>query len=139
MSLSVDHVVFWVADPLRSVEFYEQVLGCTGVRVDEFRAGKAPFPSVRLSPSSMIDLMPIERAAMANAIPGAAGSAGNKVNHLCLAMDPPAFAALRERLAARGVAVPVTMKDSFGARGSAPESFYFADPDGNVIEARYYA
>jgi glyoxylase I family protein len=30
------------------------------------------------------------------------------------------------------------MTQSFGARGFAPEAFYFADPDGNVLEARYY-
>jgi hypothetical protein len=31
------------------------------------------------------------------------------------------------------------MEKSFGARGLAPETFYFPDPDGNVIEARYYS
>ena len=30
------------------------------------------------------------------------------------------------------------MKQSFGARGLAPQTFYFGDPDGNVLEARYY-
>ena len=30
------------------------------------------------------------------------------------------------------------MKSSFGARGLAPHTFYFGDPDGNVLEARYY-
>ena len=27
---------------------------------------------------------------------------------------------------------------SYGARGWAPQDFYFSDPDGNVVEARYY-
>lgn len=54
-------------------------------------------------------------------------------------MREPAYEALRARLDAAGIAVPVTMKDSFGARGHAPEAFYFADPDGNVLEARWYA
>jgi catechol-2,3-dioxygenase len=30
------------------------------------------------------------------------------------------------------------MNRTYGARGWAPEAFYFADPDGNVIEARHY-
>ena len=30
------------------------------------------------------------------------------------------------------------MKESFGARGQAPDAFYFHDPDQNIIEARYY-
>ena len=136
--MQLDHVVFWVADPLRSVEFYEQVVGLDGVRVEEFRAGKAPFPSVRIAPTQLIDLMAIAKAPMLNAIPGAQGSAGNKVNHLCLAMDKATFDALRARLGEHGQAIGFTMKDSFGAQGNAPEAFYFTDPDGNVIEARYY-
>lgn len=139
MNLVVDHIVFWVADPLRSVEFYERVLGAPGVRVNEFKEGKAPFPSARLSASTLIDFMRIEAAAMLNSMPGAEGSAGNKVNHLCLAMSKEDYDALRSRLEANGVAVPFTMNNSFGARGSAPTAFYFADPDGNVLEARYYA
>jgi extradiol dioxygenase family protein len=69
---------------------------------------------------------------------GADASAGHPVNHLCLAMSEAEFAALRERLAARAVATSAVMEQSFGARGLAPKAFYFRDPDGNVIEARYY-
>jgi catechol 2,3-dioxygenase-like lactoylglutathione lyase family enzyme len=136
--MRIDHIVFWVADPLRSVEFYERVLLAKGERVELFRAGEAPFPSVRISDDALIDLMPMKAAAMLNALPGAAGSAGNKVNHVCLAMTKEECAALRTRLEAEGIAIPITMKDSFGARGRAPEAFYFADPDGNVLEARWY-
>ena len=68
-----------------------------------------------------------------NAIPGAAGSAGNKVNHVCFAMTKDEYDAVLAR-----VQVPRPMKNNFGAQGVAPESFYFADPDGNVLEARYY-
>ena len=136
--MNIDHLVLWVSDPLRSVEFYERVLGFVGVRVDEFRAGKAPFPSVRVSDGTIIDLMALAFAPKLNALPGAEGSAGNRLNHVCLAMSRAEYDALRGRLDAHGVAMPVTMKDSFGARGSAPEAFYFADPDGNVLEARHY-
>jgi glyoxylase I family protein len=57
MQAKLDHVVLWVADPLRSLEFYEKVVGLTPVRADEFREGKAPFPSVGVSSDSIIDLM----------------------------------------------------------------------------------
>lgn len=137
--MRVDHIVLWVSDPLRSVEFYERVIGLKGVRVDEFREGKVPFPSVRVCEQSIIDLMSMEAAPMLNAFPGAQGSAGNKVNHICLAMSKQEWDELRARLEAEGLNIPFTMKDSFGARGTAPEAFYFSDPDGNVIEARYYA
>lgn len=136
MAMRVDHVVFWVEDPLRTAAWYVETLGVTGVRVDEFRAGKAPFPSVRFADDALIDLMPMRAAAAMNAL--APGSAGNKVNHVCFAMSRAEYDALAARLAAAAVRT-VVMKDNFGARGVAPESFYFADPDGNVLEARYYA
>jgi len=138
MNIRIDHVVLWVEDPMKSVEFYERVLGVEGVRVEEFRAGKVLFPSLRLCAESIIDLMPLRAAPKLNAIPGAEGSAGNKVNHVCLALGREDYAALRARVDALGLAAPVTMTQTFGARGSAPEAFYFRDPDGNVVEARYY-
>ncbi|MCB9598309.1 MAG: VOC family protein, partial [Sandaracinaceae bacterium] len=122
MPLRLDHVVLWVADPLRSVEFYERVVGLEGVRVDAFREGKAPFPSVRISDDSIVDLMSLQAAQLLNSLPGAAGSAGNRVNHLCLAMSQAEYTALRARLADAGVETPVTMKQSFGAGGLAPEA-----------------
>jgi glyoxylase I family protein len=134
----IDHIVLWVEDPLRSVEFYEQVLGFPSLRVSEFREGTAPFPSVRVSDDSIIDLMPQRMAGFLNGIPGAEGSAGNKVNHVCFAMANGEYQALRGRLEARGIETPVTMTNSFGAQGFAPEAVYLRDPDGNVLEARYY-
>jgi catechol 2,3-dioxygenase-like lactoylglutathione lyase family enzyme len=135
---AIDHVVLWVADPLRAVAFYVDVLGFEGARVDDFREGRAPFPSVRLSPSALIDFMPDAFAPVLDGITGVEGSAGHRVNHLCLTVEHADFEAARARLAEAGVAMGVTMRDSFGARGSAPEAFYFADPDGNVIELRHY-
>jgi glyoxylase I family protein len=69
---------------------------------------------------------------------GVSGTAGNPVNHVCIAMSREDVEALRKRLADNGVNVYVPMTNSFGARGLAPEAFYFLDPDNNVIEARFY-
>jgi catechol 2,3-dioxygenase-like lactoylglutathione lyase family enzyme len=142
MTMHVDHVVLWVADPLRSVEFFERVVGLEGVRVAEFRAREAPFPSVRLSADTILDLMPEMMAARLNEAgaklsPAIAASAGHRVHHICLAMPRGEYDALRERVQAHdGTVVP--MQRMFGARGVAPEAFYFHDPDGNVFEARTY-
>lgn len=138
MAIRVDHLVLWVADPLASVAFYERALGFRPVRVDEFKAKQVMFPSVRISDETILDLMPLPAAAMINKMPGAEGSAGNKLNHLCFAMTKAEVLALQARLAEMGVAIPMKMTKFFGARGLAPEAFYFADPDGNVLEARYY-
>jgi catechol 2,3-dioxygenase-like lactoylglutathione lyase family enzyme len=144
MARTLDHVVIWVEDPLRSVEFFEAVVGFPGVRVAEFRAGEAPFPSVRITDETIIDLMPRALAPRLNAFtsaddPGAADSAGHPVHHICFAMSEPEFEALRGRLLQHGIAPAGEMLRSFGARGLAPRTYYFRDPDGNVFEARYYA
>lgn len=131
--------MLWVDDPLRSLDFYQGVLGLPGVRVEEFRAGDAPFPSVRVSPDSLIDLMPCSAAPALNAARGARGSAGHPVNHVCLALGQADYDDLRRRLDVAGVETLSMLRSSFGARGLAPEAFYFPDPDGNVLEARYYA
>jgi catechol 2,3-dioxygenase-like lactoylglutathione lyase family enzyme len=142
MTLRLDHVVIWVADPLRSLEFFVDVVGLTGERVAEFRDGKVPFPSVRVSEDTLVDLMPQAMATALNGMgkslsPLVAGSAGQRVHHVCLAMSRADYEALRARLAERGAST-FKMERSFGARGVAPEAFYFHDPDGNVFEARYY-
>ncbi|WP_093801370.1 VOC family protein [Streptomyces sp. Wb2n-11] len=134
----LDHVVLWANDPLASLEFYEKTVGLAGVRAAEFAEGKAPFPSVRVSAQSLLDLVPLTMAGAMNAVPGAESAAGHPVNHVCLAMDRQAFEALRGRLEEGGVAVSPYSYNSFGARGTAPRSFYFRDPDGNIVEARHY-
>lgn len=138
MQATLDHVVLWTDDPLRAVEFYERVVGLTPVRLEEFRAGTAPFPSVRISPTAILDLMARVAAPVVDAMAGAESSAGHRVNHVCLAMSEADVTELRGRLEANGVAVSPPMQQSFGAQGLAPTAFYFRDPDGNVLEARYY-
>ena len=139
MEAVIDHLVLWVEDPLRSVEFYRDVVGFEALRVEEFQEGTVLFPSVRLSPHSILDLIVRAGAPVADAMTGAEGSAGHRLNHVCFTVGRDDFVALRNRLRAHGVTVPNAMTDSFGAQGTAPETFYFSDPDGNVLEARYYA
>lgn len=138
MQATLDHVVLWTDDPVKSAEFYERVLGLSPVRLDEFRAGQAPFPSIRVSAHSIIDLMARAAAPVVDAMAGAEASAGHRVNHVCLAMSRSDYEDLRARLDANGVATSTPMQQSFGAQGLAPQAVYFRDPDGNVIEARYY-
>jgi catechol 2,3-dioxygenase-like lactoylglutathione lyase family enzyme len=143
MARALDHVVLWVEDPLASVDFFEKVVGFEGVRVAEFRDGKAPFPSVRISETAMLDLMKREAAPMMNGMSAmfdakATASAGNPVHHVCVAMSHEEFDALRDRLTAAGKEPKAFLQNSFGARGTAPSTFYFTDLDGNVLEARYY-
>jgi glyoxylase I family protein len=128
----------WTKDPRVALDFYSRVVGLTPVRSGEFEAGEAPFPSVRVSEDSIIDLMPLQMADGLGSVAGAEGSAGHPVNHVCLAVSKPEYDALDRRLQAEGVETSARMNHTFGARGCAPHAYYFADPDGNVVEARYY-
>ncbi len=137
--MRLDHVVLWTRDPGAAMDFYTRVVGLAPLRAEEFARGEAPFPSVRISEDSIIDLMPRELAEDGvSSARVAEGSAGQPVNHVCLALSKSEFDALESRLQAAGVDTSVRLSHSFGARGWAPHTYYFADPDGNVLEARYY-
>ncbi|MHA7959540.1 VOC family protein [Streptomyces sp. L500] len=120
-----DHLVLNVSDVERSLAFYTGPLGLEPVRADEWRAGEAPFPSVRVSPTTIIDLVAREH--------GGDGG-GSNVDHICLVVDPVDW----QEIAAAGTFTVVDGPGPrFGARGIA-ESIYILDPDGNTIELRWY-
>lgn len=136
--MRLDHVVLWTRDARAATDFYTRVVGLAPVRFAEFEAGEAPFPSVRVCDDSIIDLMPLEMASAAASSAVAEGSAGRPVNHVCLALSKAEYDALDARLHEEGVDTSARLTHSFGARGWSPQAYYFADPDGNVVEARYY-
>jgi catechol 2,3-dioxygenase-like lactoylglutathione lyase family enzyme len=117
---NLDHIVLNVGDVERSLAWYTGELGLVGERVDEWRNGDAPFPSVRVNATTVIDLVAIERT-------------GENVNHLCLVVDNDI-----DELAKSGrfeiVEGPVPR---WGAQGEAT-SIYLYDPDNNLVELRAY-
>lgn len=116
-----DHLVLNVRDVERALEFYSGTLGLEGERVAEWRAGKAPFPSVRVDESTIIDLVRRPR-----------GEAN--VDHICLAVDPLDWRQVIDSGVFTVLEGPV---GRFGARGQA-QSIYVRDPDGNTVELRWY-
>jgi len=131
MQCVMDHIVLNVEDAERMLAFYCDVLQMGPERVDAFRAGQVPFPSVRLNADTVIDLFP--KALWQ----GQGASEGSRLNHFCLSMSEAEWQALQRRLAAHEVAIDDGPAARWGARGSGT-SIYFRDPEGNVIEARYY-
>jgi catechol 2,3-dioxygenase-like lactoylglutathione lyase family enzyme len=128
---AMDHIVLNVADIDRSLEFYTEVLGLDGERVDEFRSGKVGFPSVRINEGTIIDLFPArERQPTGEKING-------NLNHFCLVVDAGEFAAAVEHLKHSRIAIREGPVSRWGARGRAT-SVYFLDPDGNEVEIRAY-
>jgi catechol 2,3-dioxygenase-like lactoylglutathione lyase family enzyme len=120
------------------MDFYSRVVGLAPVRFEDFQAGEAPFPSVRVSEDSMIDLLPMDSIGATESLTKVGGSAGHPVNHVCLALSKSEYDALDRRLQEEGVDTSARLDRTYGARGWAPQGYYFADPDGNVVEARYY-
>ncbi|OBK94592.1 dioxygenase [Mycobacterium asiaticum] len=136
--MRLDHVVLWTKDVRTAMDFYTRVVGLAPVRFDEFESGTAPFPSVRVSEDSIIDLMAAEGAQVTESMTKVGGSAGHRVNHVCISMSKSEYDELDRRLQAAGIDTSARLDNSFGAQGWAPQGYYFPDPDGNVIEARYY-
>ncbi|PRH76170.1 VOC family virulence protein [Streptomyces solincola] len=122
--IDFDHLVLKSADVERSLAFYTGPLGLAPENVEEWRAGKAPFPSVRISATTIIDL--VERPA--------GDAAGSDVDHFCLVVEPLDW----QEVIDSGVFTVVDGPgERSGARGTAT-SLYVQDPDGNTIELRHY-
>jgi catechol 2,3-dioxygenase-like lactoylglutathione lyase family enzyme len=129
----LDHIVLNVDDIDRSLTFYTEILGLQGERVEDFRAGKVGFPSVRINGATIIDLFPSQSSAARAA---GAKNDGN-LNHFCLVVGAEDFSGIVEYLAANEISVREGPVSRWGARGRAT-SVYFLDPDGNEIEIRSY-
>jgi catechol 2,3-dioxygenase-like lactoylglutathione lyase family enzyme len=130
---ALDHIVLNVADIDRSVKFYTEVLGLQGERVEDFKAGKVGFPSVRINEGTIIDLFP---GAPSSGRASGAKNSGN-LNHFCLVVGAEDFSGVIEHLAAHEIAIREGPVSRWGARGRAT-SVYFLDPDDNEIEIRAY-
>ncbi|MET9415248.1 VOC family protein [Streptomyces klenkii] len=123
--IAFDHLVLNVSDVERSLAFYTGPLGLEPVRVEEWRAGRVSFPSVRVSPTTIIDLVDRERGE----------TAASNVDHICLVVEPLDWQTVVDSGTFTVVDGP---GQRFGARGNA-ESLYVLDPDGNTVELRWYA
>ncbi len=120
----LDHLVLKVSDVEKSLAWYVEMLGLRPEREQEWRAGTAPFPSVRVSPDVVIDI-----------IPSRGGVSEPNVDHFCLVADSDTVATIdADRESFRVVQGPVPR---WGAHGMA-SSIYILDPDDNVVEIRSY-
>jgi catechol 2,3-dioxygenase-like lactoylglutathione lyase family enzyme len=120
---ALDHLVLVVADVERTLAWYGRHAGLAGVRVDEWRAGHAPFPSLRVDEATIIDLIPrLDRA-----------EERGHLDHICFVVDRAGLEDLEQdpdlEVVDRG--------PRFGARGLG-ESIYVRDPDDLLVEFRSY-
>ncbi len=117
----LDHIVLNCSDVEKSLAYYSEVIGLSGERVEEWRRGEVPFPSVRIDSRTIIDLFDSERS-------------GENLNHFCLVL---AASDWEEMLDTGAVQVDRGPSRVFGARGIGM-SIYTSDPDGNTVELRRY-
>lgn len=121
--IGLDHIVLNCSDVSRSLEWYREVLGLEGERVEEWRRGEAPFPSVRVDAGTIVDLFESSDR-----------GEGENLDHFCLVMPETDW---HDMVDGGSVEVLRGPANVFGARGMG-ESVYTKDPDGNTVELRHY-
>lgn len=129
---AMDHIVLNVEQMDTILDFYINVLGLEPERLEEFRQGKVPFPSVRINADTVIDLFPVKEPAPATAVPHR-----TDLNHFCLVLTKDDMPGFIEHLQAHGVRVEEGPGQRWGAHGTGI-SIYFSDPEKRRIEVRYY-
>jgi catechol 2,3-dioxygenase-like lactoylglutathione lyase family enzyme len=117
-----DHLVLRCADVERTLAWYVEVIGLEPVRVEEWRQEQVFFPSVRISPTTIVDLV------------GGGDGADGRLDHLCIVVEPCDLLAVA---AAKGLEVLEGPVPRYGARGDGT-SIYVKDPDGATVELRFY-
>src|SRR5690242_8429642 len=124
----LDHIVLNVRDIDRSLDFYCAVLGLPSERVEEFRAGKIGFPSVRINESTLIDLFPLQADAPERS---------ENLNHFCLVWQEDDVQTVIEALRSHGIEIERPPSHAWGAMGRGT-SIRVRDPDANLVELRVY-
>ena len=121
----LDHIVLRVADAEASVAWYAQKLGLAPERLEQWRGGEVPFPSVRVDATTVIDLLEIK--------PGSEPM-GINLDHFALLVPGADLNALAESGEFTVIRGPRSL---WGAQGRGL-AMYVADPDGHVVELRTY-
>ncbi len=124
VTIAFDHIVLAVEDPERSVRWWVERFGMRTHRLEQWRRGEAPFPSVEVAPGVIIDL---------DARTPRTGP-GRNVHHFCLVIEPCDLVELAASATFDVVGGPF---HRYGAHGNS-DLLYIRDPDGNVVELRHY-
>lgn len=119
---ALDHVVLVVSDVDVALDWYARHAGLTAVNVDEWRDGKAFFPSLRVNEATIIDF-----------VPGETGAGRGHVDHICFVVSEADLGVI---VADDDLEI-VDRGERSGARGLG-QSVYVRDPDGLLVEFRSY-
>ena len=128
--VAMDHIVLNVKDMEAVLNFYINVLGLKPERLEEFRARKVGFPSIRVSTDTVIDLFPAKEPKPIIVGP-------TDLNHFCLVIDKEDMQRFIEHLKVNSVVIEEGPAKNWGAHGIGI-SIYFRDPEKRLIEVRCY-
>ena len=118
--IGIDHLVINVSDAETAMCWYRDRLGMKPLRYEEWKSGKAPFLSMKVNETTIIDLLETERS-------------GENVDHIALYVEGDL-----ETLSAHDDVETVREFTSiYGAQGWGP-AVYIRDLDGNQIELKHY-
>ena len=131
--IGMDHIVLNVEDMDAVLNFYTNVLGLESERLEDFRAGKVGFPSIRVSADTVIDLFPAKETKPITP----RNNSRTDLNHFCLVIEKEDFQRFTEHLKKNGVDIENGPSQNWGAHGTGI-SIYFRDPEKRLIEVRYY-
>jgi catechol 2,3-dioxygenase-like lactoylglutathione lyase family enzyme len=120
--LGVDHLVFVVPDVPAVARWWHDLFGVEVLRLDAWRRREVLFVSLRVSPTTIIDLV-------------AGEPSGTNVHHLSLWVDPGVD--LHELARSGRVEVDHDPFVIWGAQGDGL-AMYIRDPVGNRIELKQY-
>jgi catechol 2,3-dioxygenase-like lactoylglutathione lyase family enzyme len=121
-ALALDHIVLVVSDVERALAWYTKHAGLTPYRVEEWRQGQVPFPSLRVDEDTIIDYLP-----------GDPTKERGHLDHVCFVVSAEDLAVLTDD-------PDIDVLDQgvrSGARGLG-QSIYVHDPDGLLVEFRCY-
>ncbi len=121
-AFALDHIVLVVADLERSLAWYSRHAGLAPVNIEEWRAGRAFFPSLRVNEATIIDF-----------IAGDPSDERGHLDHICFVVGADDLASL----ASDPDLVVVDKGERSGARGMG-QSIYVRDPDDLLVEFRNY-
>ena len=117
----LDHAVLVVSDVERSVSWYRDLLAVEVERLEEWRDGGAAFVSLRIDPTTIIDLFQ-------------GAPEGGAISHLALVVTDVDLAEVASR---DDLDVEMGPSALWGAQGEG-SGVYLKDPDGNRVELRTY-
>ena len=101
MEYLMDHIVLNVEDDEKMISFYSKVLLMPPERLDEYRAGNVPFPSLRLNADTIIDLFPKKMWRKS----AQEGGGHENLNHFCVVLNKEAWQELLELLQVNSVSI----------------------------------